>query len=209
MGKTTTAYEIVKNYSEFRRVSELDIIRTIVRTAVERFSTSGYLNKEDMLAEYEVLFESLSNSNLEIAKKQSQQLIPYIKEIVLRQQRRKIPTILEGAGIIPSTYFPNDQPLDWLTSNVIFINLYLSDKNEHITRRTVRSSEREYMDSESEARKVISKIRDNKNEILHNEAIKLGQTHYNVLSIDTANKSPKCVAETIMNLVKAYYASLS
>ena len=35
VGKTTAAYEIVKNYPEFRRVSEYDLLRTIVRTAYE------------------------------------------------------------------------------------------------------------------------------------------------------------------------------
>ena len=43
VGKTTTAYEIVKNYSEFRRVSEYDLIRTVVRTAYEHLADEAYI----------------------------------------------------------------------------------------------------------------------------------------------------------------------
>ena len=34
VGKTTTAYNILKYQPEFRRVSELDIVRTIVRATI-------------------------------------------------------------------------------------------------------------------------------------------------------------------------------
>ncbi|MCH5179981.1 MAG: hypothetical protein J1F32_02060, partial [Erysipelotrichales bacterium] len=34
MGKTTTAYNIIKNYPVFKRVAEVDLIKTILRTVL-------------------------------------------------------------------------------------------------------------------------------------------------------------------------------
>ena len=85
----------------------------------------AYIDKNELTSKYSALFESITSNNFEITKLQSEQLLPYVKEIVLRQQRRRIPTIIEGAGIVPSTYFPDNQPLAWLNNHVVFINLYI------------------------------------------------------------------------------------
>ena len=156
VGKTTTAYEIVKNYPEFRRVSEYDLMRTVVRTAYEYLAEEAYIDKNKLNSKYNELFKSITSNNFEISKLQSEQLLPYVKEIVLRQQRRQIPTIIEGTGIVPNTYFPNNQPLAWLTEHVIFINLYLSDEEEHISRRQSRSEERDYHESVNKTETIIS-----------------------------------------------------
>ena len=149
VGKTTAAYEIVKNYPEFRRVSEYDLLRTVVRTAYEYLAEEAYIDKDELISKYNALFESITSSDFEITKLQSEQLLPYVKEIILRQQRRRIPTIIEGTGIIPSIYFPNNQPLAWLSKHVVFINLYISDEEDHISRRQSRSEERDYHESVS------------------------------------------------------------
>lgn len=72
VGKTTTAYEIVKNYSEFRRVSEYDLIRTVVRTAYEHLADEAYINKNELMDKYNALFESLTCNNFEITRLQSE-----------------------------------------------------------------------------------------------------------------------------------------
>ena len=92
-------------------VSEVDIIRTIVRTSIENLDIADSAIKNKIYFDNKAMFESLASSSLEIAKAQSKLLIPYIKEIINRQQRRNVPTIIEGAGIIPSMYFPNNHPL--------------------------------------------------------------------------------------------------
>lgn len=205
VGKTTAAYEIIKNYPEFRRVSELDILRTVVRTAYEHFATEEHWEKEKILKKYDVLFDSLTNSGFETAKLQSKQLLPYVKEIILRQQRRRIPTILEGAAIIPSTYFTNNQPLEWLTNHVIFVNLFLSNESEHIARRQSRSTDRDYSESIDEATKIIGNARADKHELLHMETTNLSQQFDNVFSLDVSSSSPMCVANVIMELVYHYF----
>ncbi len=111
VGKTTTAYNILKYQPDFRRVSELDLIRTIIRAVIRNIENSKYVDKEMLQGQYEELFYSLSERDLSDCKKQSTLLIPYVREIVARQQRRNIPTIIEGLSIIPSTYFSNNQPI--------------------------------------------------------------------------------------------------
>lgn len=205
VGKTTTAYEIVKNYPEFRRVSEYDLIRTVVRTAYEHLADEAYINKNELIGKYNALFESITSNNFETTRLQSEQLIPYVKEIILRQQRRQIPTIIEGTGIIPNAYFPNNQPLPWLTAHVVFINLYLSDEKQHILRRKSRSEERGYHESTSKTQTIISQCRAEKNQLLHIQAIELQQTHKNIFSIDISDCTPNQAANKIMGSVFDYF----
>ena len=70
VGKTTAAYEIVKNYPEFRRVSEYDLIRTVVRTAYKYLDEEIDINKNELINKYNALFESITSSNFEITKLQ-------------------------------------------------------------------------------------------------------------------------------------------
>ncbi len=205
VGKTTTAYEIVKNYPVFRRVSELDMIRAIVRTAYEHFATEEFSDVEKVLTKYNSLFHSITNSDFETTKSQSKQLLPYMKEIILRQQRRRIPTILEGAAVIPGVFFLDNQPLEWLTEHVVFVNMYLPDETEHIARRLLRSATRDYGESIQETERIIWSARTDKQLLLHTETSALSQTFGNVFSLDISGSSPADVADTIMNLIFCYY----
>lgn len=209
VGKTTTAYEIIKRYPHFRRVSELDILRTIVRTAYEQIAVEKKLCKMQTMEKYQALFASLTNSDFETAKRQSVLLIPYVREIILRQQRRRIPTIIEGAGIIPSCFFPNGLPLSWLTDSVILINLYLSDESQHVMRRISRSLERNNHESIEETQQLVSKARSRKNQELHMDTLRLSRIYPNVFSIDTINKSPQCLADAIVEYVSDYFRNKS
>ena len=74
VGKTTTVYKIVKNYPEFRRISEYDLIRTVVRTAYEQLAEEAYVYKNKLKSKYNALFESITSNNFEITKLQSEQL---------------------------------------------------------------------------------------------------------------------------------------
>lgn len=208
VGKTTTAYEIIKKYPQFRRVSEIDLVRTIVRTAYARIADEEKLGRNQIIEKYEALFNSLTMSDFKTAKSQSEFLVPYVMEIILRQQRRRIPTIIEGAGIIPGTFFPNDCALPWMTESVILINLYLSDENEHFARRHLRSLERDYCENDTETRRIVSSARVDKNLELHNETLRLSHIHKNVFSIDTANQSPQNLADIIMGIVSEYFSKL-
>lgn len=204
VGKTTTAYNILKSAPEFRRVSELDIIRMIIRSVFRSLEDGEYLNKEVVQEHYAALFSSLSEKDLPEAKQQSKLLIPFIKEIVDRQQKRKIPTIIEGSSIVPSTFFHNNKPIEGFEHNVIFINLYLSDENEHIQRRIRRCIERENANGISLAQEKISKIRSSKNYLLHHETLELSKETNRVYSIDTADMSQDAVVDKIMQIIHSF-----
>ena len=205
VGKTTTAYRILQRLSEFRQVSETDIIRAVIRTVINNVENDGIEKVESIRNRYEHLFQSLSFSDYNTSKLQAKQLVPYIKEIVLRQQRRNIPTIIEGAGIIPSIYFPNDTPLYWMNNNMIFLNLYLSNINEHITRREKRFCERNYDFNEEDNKKSVEAIRNNKNELMHCETTNLSNKYRNVYSLDVANHSIDELSDIIIEILVKYY----
>ena len=204
VGKTTTAYNILKSAPEFRRVSELDIIRTVIRSVFRSLEDGDYLNKEVVQEHYAALFSSLSEKDLPEAKQQSKLLIPFIKEIVDRQQKRKIPTIIEGSSIVPSTFFHNNKPIEGFEHNVIFINLYLPEENEHVQRRIRRCIERENANGISSAQDKVSKIRNSKNYLLHHETLELSKETNRVYSIDTADMSQDAVVDKIMQIIHSF-----
>ena len=204
VGKTTTAYNILKYQPEFRLVSELDIIRTIVRATIRNIENCQYVNKEMLQDQYAALFYSLSESNLSDCKKQSTLLVPYVREIVARQQRRNIPTIIEGLSIIPSTYFSNDKPIKGFEKNVFFINLFLSDEQEHIQRRYNRCKEREYQDTEDQIKEQVINIRNSKNCELHEETLELSKATKNVASFDVSNMDQDSVVKKILSILGNY-----
>lgn len=201
VGKTTTAYNILKYAPEFRRVSELDIIRTVIRSVFRTLENEDHLDKDVVQEYYSALFSSLSEKDLPEAKQQSKLLIPFIKEIVDRQQKRKIPTIIEGSSIIPSTFFHKNKPIEGFEQNVIFINLYLSDEYEHIQRRISRCLERENANKINSAQERVRMIRNSKNYSLHYETLELSKRTNRVYSIDTANLSQDAVVEKIMQIL--------
>lgn len=205
VGKTTAAYGIVKKYPEFRRVSELDLVRTIVRVAYGHLSETFDVDKNTLMQQYKALFASITNSDFKTTKLQSEQLLPYLEEIVHRQQRRQIPTIIEGAGIVPSTFFPDNQPLDWIMKNVIIVNLYLSSEEEHICRRKSRIEERDYIEDLVTSEKIVFESRRNKNDLLHIQTTELRKQFRNVFSIDVSNSNPEKTVDEIMKCVSSYF----
>ena len=206
VGKTSVAYEIIHQYPDFRRVSEMDIIRNIIRAVLNNLTKESHLNEDIVKQEYSDLFESLTVSDFKTTKLQSLKLMPYVKEIILRQQRRKIPTIIEGSGIIPSVFFPNGTPKEWLNSNVIFVNLYISDDNEQKERRHARHIERKYTSDYIEIEKREAIVMSEKNYALHIETIDLSKKLPNVFSIDTAHIPIEKLAKEIIDIVKSYFS---
>jgi 2-phosphoglycerate kinase len=201
VGKTTVAYNLIKMCSDFRRVSELDIIRNIIRKAFDEFQ-ADIEPKDSIISEkYLSLFASLSESDYTTAKKQSTLLIPYIKEIVIRQQARRIPTIIEGTSIVPSTYFQGNNPIAGFEKNVVFINLFISDEEEHLKRRIERCRERGYEEDYSQEKEWLKRIRKEKNIKMHQDSITLSQNNKFVFSIDISQQTPSKTCENIIQLL--------
>lgn len=118
VGKTTISYELLTRYKEFRLVEETDIIREILR-GYNSFLLDNNLHMNNTIYSHETFL------SYNMAKKQCCLMRNSIINIVKRQKRKGIPSIINGVHIIPEelyTYlkFPN----------VLFINLFIDSKEE-------------------------------------------------------------------------------
>lgn len=208
IGKTTVAYELIKRLPQFRSVTEMDIIRTVLRKIIDDLEIKNFYYKDNIKQDYENLFNSLRESNYDIACEQSKQLIPFVKDIIFRQQRRNIPTIIEGAEIIPITYFDDDKKAGWMDKNIIFIYLYITDEIEHKRRRINRCKDRGYEINEVNENKMVYKIRNEKHIRLLKDAQNLSKTNNNILTIDVSNTSVEEVCNLIIEQITRYYNNL-
>lgn len=208
IGKTTIAYELIKKFPQFRSVTEMDIIRTVLRKVIEDLETNNLCNNVNIKEYYENLFNSLRESSYDIACEQSKQLLPFVKDIIFRQQRRNIPTIIEGAEIIPITYFDDNQKVCWINENIIFVYLYIADEVEHKRRRINRCKDRGYNFNEANENKMVNKIRNEKHIRLLQDAQNLSKTNNNIFTIDVSNKSVEEVCNLIIKQIERYYNNL-
>ena len=121
-GKTTISYNLLKRHSEFRIIEETDLIREVLL---------GY--NEHLISEYQpdsVFIKGINitdhNKLLTLieAKEQCYHMKKSFEKIIERQQRKGIPTIINGVHIIPSV-------LNGLCNNrnIIYINLYINNEN--------------------------------------------------------------------------------
>ena len=201
VGKTTISYKLLEEYPFFKRITELDMIKTVIRSIIKENDCS-YPNNE-----FNCLFCSTTDSNYDIFKQQAIILSRYVKEIVIRQKKRCIPTIIEGINIIPSVYFNNSIPIEGFKDNVLFVNLYISNEQEHIKRRFQRCKERNYTMNDEQIKEKIFKYKD-KNLILHQETLKLANKVNNVFSIDISGMSQASIVHAIKDIINDYLKSL-
>ena len=128
-GKTTISYELLKRYDVFRVIQETDIIREILRGYNEQLITQYHIDKDDIsniLPHTELLSYAQAKSQCDILKYS-------IKEIIERQKRKRIPTIINGVHIIPEILYEFiDAP------NIKYINLFFDSEEslyEHLKER--------------------------------------------------------------------------
>ena len=114
-GKTTISYELLKRYESFRIVQETDILREILRGYNEYLVNSRHILETqtcNVLSHTELLSYAMSIEQCNIMKYS-------IKEIVERQKRKKIPTIINGVHIMPEILSEYIQ-----LPNIKYINLF-------------------------------------------------------------------------------------
>lgn len=122
VGKTTISYELLKTYEEFRLVEETDIIRETLRGYNSYIMSACKILPEDIYSHDVFLSYDMARKQCEIMKNS-------IANIVKRQQRKGIPSIINGVHIIPEelyTCLPQ--------SNTLYINLYV-DSEEALWKR--------------------------------------------------------------------------
>lgn len=128
-GKTTISYELLKRYDVFRVIQETDIVREILRGYNEYLITQSNIDQKGssiILPHTELLSYAQAKSQCDIIKYS-------IREIVERQKRKKIPTIINGVHIIPEILYEFiDAP------NIKYINLFFDSEEslyEHLKER--------------------------------------------------------------------------
>jgi 2-phosphoglycerate kinase len=117
VGKTTISNELLKTYKEFRLVEETDIIREILRGYKNRLTEMGKDSVDEIYA-HDVFL------SYDMAKQQCNIMKNSIINIIKRQQRKQIPSIINGVHIIPEelyTHIPY--------SNILYIILYVESED--------------------------------------------------------------------------------
>lgn len=119
VGKTTISYQLLKMYKEFRLVEETDVIREALR---------GY--NVHLSSVYKTLQEDIYPHNIflsyDMARQQCKIMKNSIINIIKRQQRKCIPSIINGVHIIPEELY-----LSLSFTNILYINLYI-DSEENL-----------------------------------------------------------------------------
>lgn len=139
-GKTTISYELLKRYDIFRIIQETDLIREILRgynmyvgNSVIEKSAYSILRQEIMIPDHTKIF------NYEELKGQCKIMRKPIEQIVMRQQRKGIASIINGVHLVPEV-------LNGIAENrgLKFINLYIRSIDVLRRRLSVRD-EKKYM----------------------------------------------------------------
>ncbi len=117
-GKTTVAYELFKNYCDFRIVEETDIIREILRGYRKHLALMG-ISIPDEITPHNVFLDYAT------ASRQCEVMMNSIIAIVHRQQRKEIPTIINGVHIIPEILYDNML----FSSHIAYVNLFIESED--------------------------------------------------------------------------------
>lgn len=184
VGKSTLAINLIKKYSEFRSINQMNLLRFAIRYFNNKAENSGIS---------EELHEGLRFVSHEEGKLHMLKLVPVIKAFIERQLEKKIPTVIEGVDFYPPCLFSYNK------DKVLFINLYCSDKFVHYSRLTERESKRQQNTSNVNA--YFENIRE-KNDLLHKDILELESD--NIKSIDIMNLNEKQVLNLVENIIKNY-----
>lgn len=131
VGKTTISNELLNTHKEFRLVEETDIIREILR------GYEGYLT-EVGIAQCDDIYPHEIFLSYEMAMQQCHIMKNSIINIVKRQQRKQIPSIINGVHIIPEELYAHTS-----FPNVLYIILYV-DSEEALWKRLKNRDPQKY-----------------------------------------------------------------
>lgn len=138
VGKTTTSYELLKKCNAFRIIEETDLIREVLR------GYNAYLGSQFPQLSHEIgekirISDHTKLLSLSEAKQQCEIMLSSFEYIVARQQRKGIPSIINGVHVVP-------EMLNGLANNhnVIYINLYVNSERE-LYKRLVNRNPQSYM----------------------------------------------------------------
>lgn len=124
VGKTTISYELLKRFDKFRIIEETDLIREVLR-GYNKFLINEYGSDISFIFDKINITDHTKLLSLDEAIEQCQFMKNSFEEIIARQQRKGIATIINGVHIIPEI-------LNGIAKNynIIYINLYVNNEQE-------------------------------------------------------------------------------
>jgi len=136
-GKTTISYNLLKKYHEFRIIEETDLLREIL-IGYNQFLIQEYSPKSEFIKSINIT-DHKKLLTLDEAIIQCNYMKKSIEKIIERQQRKGIPTIINGVHIIPSVLNGVAK-----NKNIIYINLYINNER-NIYKRIQKRDPNSYM----------------------------------------------------------------
>lgn len=138
VGKTTISYELLKRFNCFRIIEETDILRDALRGYNEFICKKNGSQIQVLLNDIEIS-DHTKLLSLEDAKQQCIIMQRALENIVARQQRKGISSIINGVHIVPEILKSlADNP------NIIFINLY-TNTPDTLHKRILQRDPKSYM----------------------------------------------------------------
>lgn len=190
VGKTTISYELLKKFNEFRIIEETDLIREVLR------GYNDYL-KIEFGSQVDFVFEKIKITDhkklltYNEAKIQCETMKKSFEQIISRQQRKGIASIINGVHIIPEVLAENTG-----NDNIIYINLYVTNKHEIYQRISVRDSSSYMLD-------YIPFIFQT-NQDLYLSTKKISLKYSNVFNIDVTNLNVNSTINKIIICINKY-----
>lgn len=187
VGKTTISYELLRRYSQFRIIEETDLIREILR-GYNDFLINEFGDNITTFLKRIKITDHTQLLSYEDAKIQCSIMRCSIEHIISRQQRKGIPSIINGVHIIPEIL------CKMTDNNVIYINLFVTDP-EVIRSRIFKRNPKSYMLSH-----IPFIYQSNKDLLFYTRKIELKQS--NVYNIDVTNLNIDETIERIASCIK-------
>lgn len=210
VGKSTLARKLLMEIPQLVIIEEADMLREAIRSEndrivkhiVDHFSKIEGINKEALrkLLKYDILKSSTINLEYEDINEQCRLILEPLTGVCFRLMDKGMPAIIEGVNLSFEAMFEDKESfystfLD--DNNKIFINLYLSDGNEHKNRLRQRSNERR-----EDSRKKQTYMQKFDNIRKTNENMRMGAQEYadkysNVYNIDTLGNIDQVVNKVL------------
>lgn len=182
VGKTTISYQLLKIYSQFRLIEETDVMREILR-GYNNYLESVYKLSIDNIYSHDIFL------SYEMAKQQCNIMKKSIINIIKRQQRKEISTIINGVHIIPEELCPETS-----FPNILYINLYIDSEKELWNRLKKRDS---------------TKYKQECVPLLYQTNIALNKSIYKIQKkscmVHSINVSTLSIQETLSEINKIFY----
>lgn len=188
VGKSTIARHLLSCLPDFLIIEEFDLIREAIRGHSAYVLQELHKNLSSQPTEYikktigpaiiksmniDILQKSCSELNYLEMNKQCEILREALKNTCRGLRNKKLPAIIEGENISFEALFGQYRYDNYFvySDKMIFINLYLSDEDEHVVRLKKRAEDRgENAELLEKTLKNMKKIRAN-NIVLHKKAL--------------------------------------